>query len=127
MGFGASVKSVLSQYATFRGRATRSEFWWFSLLYYLLIIVSAVLNGTAGSLLLLVVLFGLLIPSLAVQVRRLHDIGYSGWLSLIVVIPYLGALALLCVLMMDGTHGPNQYGPDPKNRASIDFDEPTYY
>ncbi|MFE3797256.1 DUF805 domain-containing protein [Nocardia tengchongensis] len=131
MGFGASIKSVLSNYATFSGRARRSEFWWFTLFHLLIFIGMPVLNvaltasdstGTSP----LGVVHGLLelaliLPSLAVQVRRLHDAEFSGWWLLIAFIPFVGALTLFVFSVMDGTHGPNKYGSDPKDREPQNF------
>ncbi|GAB2505015.1 DUF805 domain-containing protein [Nocardia heshunensis] len=137
MGFGAAIKAAFSQYATFSGRATRSEFWWFTLFYYLIIIGGAVLSGalsgatsddgSPASLLFIVVFIGLFLPSVSVRVRRLHDAGYSGWWLLIAIVPFIGGITLLVFSLQDGNYGPNQYGPDPKNRAPIDFGAPTYY
>lgn len=126
MGFGAAIKSVLSKYATFSGRARRSEFWWFTLFFLLIIVGIPVLNAaltapdrTGTSPLAVVhglVVLALLIPSLAVRVRRLHDAEFSGWWILIAFIPFVGALTLFVLSVIDGTHGPNKYGSDPKDR-----------
>ena len=64
------------------------------------------------------IMLGLLIPSLAVSIRRLHDTNRSGWWILIGLIPFLGALVLIVFYLLDGTPGPNKYGPDPKGRVS---------
>ena len=69
-----------------------------------------------GGIYLLVMLY-LLIPSLAVGFRRLHDTDRSAWWLLIAFIPFLGAIALLVFNLMDGTPGPNRFGPDPKGRG----------
>ncbi|MEU2258466.1 DUF805 domain-containing protein [Nocardia xishanensis] len=128
MGFGAALKSALTKYFSFNGRARRSEFWWFTLFYYGLILgagmLGNMLSGNSGSLVgpfVAVVLFGLFLPSVSVWVRRLHDAGYSGWNLLIALLPLLGGLILLTFSFEDGIHGPNKYGPDPKNRPSIDY------
>ncbi|MGW2661521.1 DUF805 domain-containing protein [Nocardia tengchongensis] len=126
MGFGPAVKSVLSNYATFSGRARRSEFWWFTLCYLLIIVGMAVLDGALRApdstdssplaIVLALVVFALFIPSLAVRVRRLHDAEFSGWWILIAFIPLVGALTLFVLSVIDGTHGPNKFGSDPKDR-----------
>ncbi|MEU1205795.1 DUF805 domain-containing protein [Nocardia sp. NPDC005825] len=131
MGFGAAIKSVLSNYATFRGRARRSEFWWFALFFLLIIFGVAGVNialadpdGGGTSVLATVhglVVLALIVPSLAVRVRRLHDAEFSGWWILIAFIPFIGMLTLLVLSLIDGTHGPNKYGPDPKNRTPQDL------
>ncbi|UFS94669.1 DUF805 domain-containing protein [Nocardia huaxiensis] len=123
MGFNEAVKSVLSQYANFEGRARRSEYWYWTLanmlavfsVFLLNILLSLIHESLAiiGGLLLLILILGGFIPSLAVAVRRLHDTGKSGWFLLLGVIPF-GGIVLLVFECMEGNPGPNQYGPDPK-------------
>jgi uncharacterized membrane protein YhaH (DUF805 family) len=116
MSFGAAVSSVLTQYTGFSGRARRSEFWWYTLftvgVYVVVGIVDAAMNTT---LLGLIVGLGLLLPSLAVTVRRLHDTGRSGWWVLIGLIPLAGAIVLLVFECMDSEPGANRFGPSPKD------------
>lgn len=120
----------LRKFADFEGRARRSEYWLFQLglliLILLLVIpVNAVGEDTpAGTLLSLVFGFGMLaltVPSLAVSVRRLHDINRTGLWVLINALPVIGPLVLLVLFVLDGTRGPNQYGPDPKGRSDADL------
>ena len=118
MGFGEAVQSVFSKYATFSGRARRSEYWYFVLLQ---VIVTAVLNGlysATGSVAFPVILvlfdLALLVPSLAVCWRRLHDIGRSGAYYFFVLIPLVGWILLLVWMCQDSQPGANQYGPNPK-------------
>jgi uncharacterized membrane protein YhaH (DUF805 family) len=110
------------RFAQFDGRSRRKEYWSFALLAfvasYAIGMVEGVL-GLSGMIFLygpLSLLFGLaiLIPSLAVGVRRLHDTGRSGWLILIGLIPILGAIALIYFFVLEGDGGPNLYGSDPK-------------
>lgn len=141
MTFTESIRTVLRQkYATFSGRASRSEFWWFQLFYWLLLLAyllvifslgqfsASMLNGnfTAfGSIISIpafLVILGLFIPSIALQVRRFHDHNLSGWWYLLILllsaIPYLGALvalAMLALFILPGTNGPNKFGPDSRN------------
>ncbi|MBY6202619.1 DUF805 domain-containing protein [Maritalea mobilis] len=122
MDFMTAVKTVLGKYATFSGRAQRSEFWWF---YLFSLIVSAVLQmvdrALFGTLVggqdvgILAPLFSLaiLLPGLAVGARRLHDTDRSGWWLLIALIPIVGFLVLLYFFVQRGTAGPNQHGADP--------------
>lgn len=112
MSFAESVSNVFSNYVTFTGRARRSEFWWFALFNFLATIVAAMIDGVLG-LHLLQPIYGLavLLPSLAVAVRRLHDIGRSGWWILICLIPLVGAIVLIVWNIKEGTPGSNQYGP----------------
>jgi uncharacterized membrane protein YhaH (DUF805 family) len=113
---------VLRKYATFTGRARRKEYWFFALFNLLIMLVLSFIDGMIGLYSMeagLGVLSGIytlavLIPSLAVTVRRLHDIGRSGWWLLIAFIPLIGALILLIFTVLDSKPGSNQYGPDPK-------------
>lgn len=113
---------VLRKYATFTGRARRKEYWFFALFNLLVMLVLSFIDGMIGLYSIeagLGVLSGIytlavLIPSLAVTVRRLHDIGRSGWWLLIAFIPLIGALILLIFTVLDSKPGSNQYGPDPK-------------
>jgi uncharacterized membrane protein YhaH (DUF805 family) len=113
---------VLRQYADFEGRARRTEYWMFVLFSVIISIVLNVLDnllglafmaGTAGWLSLLYSL-AVLLPSLGVSVRRLHDTGRSGWWVLIALVPLVGAIVLIVFTATEGNRGPNAYGPDPK-------------
>ena len=115
----------LKNYALFTGRARRKEYWMFVLFQILILVAAIVLDrllgtdmgtGGGGAIYLLCSL-GLLIPGLAVSVRRLHDVGKSGWFLLIIFIPLAGAIWLLVLQCTEGTHSDNQYGPDPKAAA----------
>jgi uncharacterized membrane protein YhaH (DUF805 family) len=113
---------VLKKYATFGGRARRKEYWYYSLFNFLISIVLAVIDGVTGTysfeagMGLLGGIYGLavLIPSIAVSIRRLHDTGRSGWWLLIALIPFIGAIILLVFMVQDSQPGENQYGPNPK-------------
>lgn len=131
----------LRKYADFQGRARRSEFWLFWLLLIIVEIVFMTIITLAGGSVAVIAdpstdlamsgaawavfavymlaLLALLIPSLAVAVRRLHDTNRSGWWLLIGFIPLLGALVLLVFYLLDGTPGPNRFGPDPKGRQAL--------
>ncbi len=130
MSFTEAVTSVFSNYANFSGRARRSEYWYFTLFN---LIVSAVLgillNLTAGSFLgnivratEIVYSLAVLVPSLAVVWRRLHDIGKSGAWYFIGLVPIVGFILLLVWFCKDSQPEVNQYGPCPK-----DFIRPTIY
>lgn len=132
MSFAESVRTVLSKYATFSGRARRSEFWWFALFVAVINIVLSALaaalggatpdpvtgqtsaGGAAVGILSLLVGLALLLPGLAVTVRRLHDTDRSGWWWFIALVPFVGAIVLLVFELLPGTVGPNRFGPDPK-------------
>jgi uncharacterized membrane protein YhaH (DUF805 family) len=118
MSFTEAIRSVLNQYAGFTGRARRSEYWYWTLFYIILSIIAsmldrAVFNTTYGSWFSAIVGLGLLIPSLAVAVRRLHDTSRSGWWILLGLIPVVGAIILIVFYVQD-SHGDNQFGPSPK-------------
>lgn len=139
MSFGASVKHVLSNYATFNGRASRSEFWWF---YLFIVIVSAILNvidsaiglrvgasaeeiiingsaipfvSTGVGVLSTIFAIAMLLPFLAVGVRRLHDSDKSGWLLLLGYVLIcacgIGIILLIVLWVLRSTPGDNRYGP----------------
>ena len=113
---------ALKKYAVFSGRARRMEYWYFVLfnviVAFVLAMIDALLGTTTGvsSFGLLSGLYSLavLIPTLAVLVRRLHDIDRTGWWILINLIPLVGTIVLLVFALTPGTPGSNQYGPDPK-------------
>ena len=108
---------VFQKYAEFNGRARRKEYWMFALVQWLVAIIlmatSSVL-GMIGIILYAVFMLGVLLPGLAVAVRRLHDVGKSGWFLLIALVPIVGPLYLLFLLISDSKPGENQYGPNPK-------------
>ncbi len=133
MSFTESVASVLRQYVGFRGRARRSEYWWFVLFTLLVSLATSGIdtmlgtadelgNGTVGT----VVGLALLLPSLAVGARRLHDTGRSGWWQLIGLIPIVGQIVLLVFLVQDSDPGTNQHGLGPKYPASAEGYGPGY-
>ena len=121
MSFTEAVRSVLTQYATFSGRARRAEYWWFVLFNVIVSIVAGILDGVLGTgfgsgsgVVSLVVSLALLVPGLAVTVRRLHDTDRSGWWILIALVPFAGFIVLLVFTVMDGTRGLNRFGSSPK-------------
>lgn len=109
------------KYVTFSGRASRAEYWTFTLVNYVALMALGVPAVTTDNNILLNVatLIGLamLLPSIAVTVRRLHDTGRKGWWVLISLIPYVGAIVMLVFTLFDGQPGNNKYGPNPKGAA----------
>lgn len=113
---------VLKKYADFTGRARRKEYWMFTLFNLIFLIVAAILDNILGTtpegspygLFYILYALAMLIPSLAVAVRRLHDVGKSGWMYLIFLIPIIGGIWLLVLFVTDGNKEENQYGADPK-------------
>ena len=111
---------VLKKYVVFQGRARRKEYWMF-FLFNLLIsiglgIVDAFAGTTADGVGVLGALYalGVLLPSIAVSIRRLHDTDRSGWWCLIGFVPIIGTIVLLVFFVLDGTPGDNRFGPNPK-------------
>lgn len=123
LSFGQAVDTaVKKKYATFTGRARRSEYWFYVLFTFIVYVVAMILDSILG---LSVgdspygVIYGLcclalILPGLAVAIRRLHDIGRSGWWLLIGIIPLIGAIVLLVFVCMDSQPQDNKYGPSPK-------------
>jgi uncharacterized membrane protein YhaH (DUF805 family) len=112
---------VLRQYADFEGRASRTEFWMFVLFNIIFSIAANVLDYLFGTYYVFSGIYSLavLIPSLAVSVRRLHDINKSGWMILVSLIPIIGFIWLLILFIMEGTPGENQYGANPEEEPAI--------
>ncbi|MEU1377869.1 DUF805 domain-containing protein [Streptomyces triculaminicus] len=111
---------VLKKYATFSGRAGRPEFWMFTLISFVISIVLAVIDSALGTAPVIGLVYSLavLLPGLAVGVRRLHDIDRSGWWLLLALIPILGSIVLLVFFALPGTPGENSYGPKPLEAAA---------
>ncbi|MDX1350013.1 MAG: DUF805 domain-containing protein [Putridiphycobacter sp.] len=115
------LKVVRDNYANFSGRARRQEYWMFTLFSILFSIALAIVDNVLGftygqgsGLLGTVYSLAILIPSIAVGVRRLHDVNKSGWMLLIAFIPLIGAIWLIVLFATEGDSGSNQYGSDPK-------------
>ena len=117
--------NVLNNYATFSGRARRSEYWFFALFNMIFLIVAMILDNILGTTfdlgfgisygyIYLIYTLAILIPGLAVVVRRLHDVGKSGWMYFIVLIPIVGIIWLLVLLCTDSQVGSNKWGENPK-------------
>jgi uncharacterized membrane protein YhaH (DUF805 family) len=139
MTFGEAIKICLSKATTWQGRAARSEYWYFFLFVMICQISAAVLDSLLGTSFKipdpmtgephsmfygwLYVLTGLalMLPNLAVMVRRLHDTGRSGWWYWIVLVPLIGAIMLIVWFCSRGTVGSNQYGSDPLGNEAATF------
>ena len=116
MSLPDAVRTCLTKYVDFSGRARRSEYWRFAQSIFIVYIVASILGRAihAGAILADLVALGLFLPSLAVAVRRLHDTNRSGWFYLISFIPLVGAIILIVFMCQDSASGPNRYGPSPK-------------
>ena len=108
------------RYVDFAGRSRRKEYWMFVLFNILISFVLYFIEGLAGGPGVVGGLYSLavLIPSIAVGVRRLHDTNRTGWWLLIGLIPLIGTVILIIFLVQDGEQGANQYGPDPKTAVA---------
>ncbi|MFE7860696.1 DUF805 domain-containing protein [Streptomyces sp. NPDC057403] len=109
---------ALKKYAEFSGRSRRKEYWMFALFVGIIDVILAVVpiaSKTPALFALLGIFYlAILVPSLAVGVRRMHDTGRSGWWLLIGAVPFIGGIWLLVLTCLDSQPGPNQYGPNPK-------------
>jgi len=114
--------AALKNYVGFSGRARRKEYWMLTLFNMIFAIIAVILDNVLGIAMKETVygpLYGLYVliifmPSMAVSVRRLHDVGKSGWMLLIALIPLVGAIWLLVLMITDSNPGENQYGSNPK-------------
>ena len=130
MTFIESVRTCLKEnYCNFEGRAPRSEYWWFELFAALLVIVTLVLDGFLGTYAVTssgrmigfinsIFLLAILLPSIAVAVRRLHDTDRSGWFYLLIFVPIIGPVVLIVFFIQQGTNGRNRFGDDPLRPVS---------
>lgn len=128
---------VLKDFGNFRSRARRSEYWYFALFNFIFAIVAMMLDNLIGTTfdiegvpipygyIYLLYVLAVFIPGLAVAVRRLHDVGKSGWFLLIVLIPLIGGIWLLVLYFTDGQPGENKWGPNPKSIPLVDADQLT--
>jgi len=129
MGFADAIKAGFTNYVTFSGRAQRSAYWYWTLFVLLGSLVAGIFdsvlfsgigvegNGPLNG------LWGLaaLLPSIAIAVRRLHDLDRSGWWYLLILLPLIGWIILLFFLVQRGTEGPNRFGEDPFGTGTSPF------
>lgn len=117
MDLATAIRTGLRKYAVFAGRAPRSEFWWWVLAYFAGSTVAAIFDaaafGRGDALFTGLFALAMLLPTLAVAARRLHDIDKSGWWQLLWLIPLVGQAILLFWWIRKGDAGPNRFGPDP--------------
>jgi len=107
---------TFAKYATFAGRARRTEFWYFTLINMIVSIVIGIIDGDFDEFSKLSLIFSVVtfLPSIAVGARRLHDIGRTGWWQLLWFVPIIGWIVVIVFFATKGDVGDNQYGPDPK-------------
>ncbi len=116
MNFTQAIKSGLSKYVDFSGRAARSEYWFFTLFTILVSLATSLVDNVVLSgmpILNGIATLALLLPGIAVSVRRLHDTDRSGWWMLLIFIPLVGAIVLIVWFATRGTIGQNRFGADP--------------
>lgn len=126
MSFADAVRTCLTKWFDFSGRARRSEYWYFALFTVLVSIAASILDsilgtdfeGTSGGLLNLLTSLALVLPSLAVAIRRLHDTSRSGWWILIALVPIIGLIVLILFYVQD-SHPDNEHGPNPKATSAV--------
>lgn len=110
---------LVKHYADFSGRANRKQFWlyalWLIVVYMVIGVVAAVLGEKAGNAVIALVWLALIVPNLAMIVRRLHDTDRSGWWVLISFLPLIGGLILFVFEVLPGTPGENRFGSQPQN------------
>jgi uncharacterized membrane protein YhaH (DUF805 family) len=117
------IEAYTKKYADFTGRARRKEYWMFYLFYMIAVVllafvfgffseVNSILSNIAAALMVIFIL-GSVVPLWAITARRLHDINMSGWWQLLVLIPYVGPLAVFIFTLLPGNQGPNRFGADP--------------
>ncbi|MEM7513912.1 MAG: DUF805 domain-containing protein [Bacteroidota bacterium] len=113
---------VMRQYADFSGRARRKEYWMFTLFNFIFALVAMGFDAMMGSAFIggmygityMTYALATIVPGIAVAVRRMHDVGKSGWMLFIALIPLIGSIWLLILLFTDSQKGTNKWGPDPK-------------
>jgi uncharacterized membrane protein YhaH (DUF805 family) len=122
------IDTIKNKYADFNGRATRSEYWYFVLFYFILSVIARVIDimlvnpqltlspeaAQQGTVITGLFSLALLLPQIAVSIRRLHDIGKSGWWYLLILVPIIGWLILIYFYIQDSQLGSNVYGSNPK-------------
>ncbi len=121
MGFTDATTTCFQKYVVFSGRARRPEYWYWMLFFVLLTILLTIVDtivgltvfGVSAGVLSSVASLALLLPSLAVLARRLHDTDRSAWWILLELVPLVGAIILLVWVCLRGTAGPNRFGPEP--------------
>jgi uncharacterized membrane protein YhaH (DUF805 family) len=114
MTFVEAIKTCLSKYADFNGRASRPEYWWFALF----IVVAGFGISIISDMLAMLFYLGTLVPSIAAATRRLHDTNQSGWLQLVALIPVLGWIAIIFLLAQPGKE-PNRFGAAPELTSDV--------
>ena len=114
MGFGEAVSVCFKKSFVWEGRASRAEFWWFELAQLLILVAAAIIDQIIGTgVLYIIAAIALILPAIAVLVRRLHDTDRTGWWFWIYLLPVIGRIVILVFTLTGGDEGDNKYGPNP--------------
>ncbi len=114
MGFGEAVSTCFKKSVVWEGRASRAEFWWFELAQALIVIAALIIDQIIGTgVLYIIALIVVILPSIAVLIRRLHDTDRSGWWYWIQLLPLIGLIVILVFTLSGSNEGDNKYGPNP--------------
>jgi uncharacterized membrane protein YhaH (DUF805 family) len=114
MGFGEAVSVCFKKSFVWEGRASRAEFWWFELAQLLILVAAAIIDQIIGTgVLYIIAAIALILPAIAVLVRRLHDTDRTGWWFWIYLLPVIGLIVILVFTLTGGDEGDNKYGPNP--------------
>jgi len=119
-----NYKQVIGKYTAFSGRARRKEYWTFFLANFLIGFITGAVLGLLGleevsTAVWVIYSLLILLPSVALSFRRLHDTNRSAWWLLLALIPFIGAIVLIVFYALPGTKGSNKYGPDPKQEPAV--------
>jgi uncharacterized membrane protein YhaH (DUF805 family) len=119
MGFSEAVSTCFKKFVVWDGRASRAEFWWFHLAAALIIIADVIIGQAIGTQILYIIsVIVLILPSIAVLVRRLHDTDRSGWWYWVQLLPLIGLIVLLVFTLSGSDEGDNKYGPNPSGSVA---------
>ena len=119
MGFGEAVSTCFKKSVVWEGRAPRAEYWWFELAQVLILVAALIIDQILGTgVIYIIAAIALILPSLAVLIRRLHDTDRTGWWFWIMILPIIGSIVILVFTLIAGDEGDNKYGPNPYGPAA---------
>jgi uncharacterized membrane protein YhaH (DUF805 family) len=119
MGFGEAVSTCFKKSVVWEGRASRAEFWWFYLAQILIIFAAAIIDQIIGTgFLYIIAVIVVILPSIAVLIRRLHDTDRTGWWYWIQLLPLIGLIVILVFTLSGSDEGDNKYGPNPSGSVA---------
>ena len=119
MGFGEAVSTCFKKSVVWEGRASRAEFWWFYLAQILIIFAAGIIDQIIGTgFLYIIALIVVILPSIAVLIRRLHDTDRTGWWYWIQLLPLIGLIVILVFMLSGSDEGDNKYGPNPSGSVA---------